>query len=252
MSNLVSFLRRLKGFLKADKAWRKKFALYKKQLEDFKQSVDQGTSVAIFACLDDNTGITRIEPHYTYHPAWAARVLVQTMPAKHVDISSTTNFSNIASAFVPFEFYDYRPANIHLSNYKSGRADLTNLHFESNSIESLSCMHTVEHIGLGRYGDPIDINGDKKAMKELQRVLKINGNLLFVVPVGIPKIEFNAHRIYAYDAVIENFNELTLKEFSLIPDDFDDIGYITNPPLELINNQKWGCGCFWFTKVGKI
>ena len=109
-------------------------------------------------------------------------------------------------------------------------------------------MHTVEHIGLGRYGDPIDVNGDIKAMKELERVVKINGNLLFVVPIGHPRIEFNAHRIYAYDTIINAFSGMVLKEFSLVPDDFESTGYITNPPIELINKQVWGCGCFWFTK----
>ncbi len=110
-------------------------------------------------------------------------------------------------------------------------------------------MHTVEHIGLGRYGDPVDVNGDKTAMKELARVLAVNGTLLFVVPIGNPRIEFNAHRVYDYHTIISNFNTLSLKEFSLIPDDFDRTGYITNPSIELIEKQHWGCGCFWFTKL---
>jgi SAM-dependent methyltransferase len=189
-----------------------------------------------------------VEPHYTYHPAWAARVLAQLKPAKHIDISSTTKFGTIVSAFIPFEFYDYRPADIHLSGFTSGKADLVNLHFETGSIESLSCMHTVEHIGLGRYGDPIDINGDKKAMKELQRVVKKDGSLLFVVPIGNPRIEFNAHRVYAYDTIITAFDEMDLKEFALIPDDFEKVGYVIDPPRELIDKQHWGCGCFWFIK----
>jgi len=227
----------------------KNMRFYKEHFNNFKEQAEPGVEFTEYACLDDNTGTTPIEPHYTYHPAWAARVLARINPTKHIDISSTTHFGTIVSAFVPVEFYDYRPANIHLSNYTSGKADLTNLNFETNSIESLSCMHTVEHIGLGRYGDPIDVNGDIKAMKELERVVAINGNLLFVVPIGNPKIEFNAHRIYPYDTIIKAFSALALREFSLIPDDFENIGYITNPPLELINKQKWGCGCFWFTKL---
>ena len=83
-----------------------------------------------------------------------------------------------------------------------GSADLTQLHFESESIESLSCLHTVEHIGLGRYGDPIDYDGDLKAIRELKRVVVKGGSILFVVPVGKPKIIFNAHRIYSYEQII--------------------------------------------------
>src|SRR6185437_4433561 len=249
MSKTTSFLRKLKAFFKNEIDWNSKYAAYKKQLDDFKAKADPNIPISEYACLFDDTGITPIEPHYTYHPAWAARVVAKINPAKHIDISSTTHFSTIASAFVPIEFYDYRPANIHLSNYTSGKADLTNLHFETNSIESLSSMHTVEHIGLGRYGDPIDVNGDIKAMKELERVVAKNGNLLFVVPIGNPRIEFNAHRVYAYEYIIKTFSGLVLKEFSLIPDDFESTGYITNPSMELINRQHWGCGCFWFTKV---
>jgi hypothetical protein len=246
---MKAFLRKLKAFLRTELDRNKKYSLYKKQLNSFKQQLIVPTTITEYLCLDDATPITYIEPHYTYHPAWAARVLAQTKPAKHIDISSITHFSNIVSAFIPVEFYDYRPANIVLSNYVSGKADLTDLHFKSNSIESLSCMHTVEHIGLGRYGDLIDAEGDKKAMKELERVLAVNGTLLFVVPIGTPRIEFNAHRIYNYDTIINNFCGLQLKEFSLIPDDFEQTGYVTNPSMELINKQIWGCGCFWFTKI---
>ena len=249
---VISFLRKLKAFFKTEIEWNRKYATYKIQFKDFKDKIGPNVEISEYACLFDNTGTTPIEPHYTYHPAWAARVVAQINPAKHIDISSTTHFGTIVSAFVPVEFYDYRPANIHLSNYTSGKADLTNLHFETSSIESLSCMHTVEHIGLGRYGDPIDVNADIKAMKELERVVAIKGNLLFVIPIGNPRIEFNAHRVYAYNKIIERFSGLVLKEFSLIPDDFENTGYITNPPIELINKQHWGCGCFWFTKPGKI
>ncbi|MDP9047957.1 MAG: DUF268 domain-containing protein [Bacteroidota bacterium] len=249
MNKFISFLRKQKAFFRAEADWNRKYAVYKEQLNYFRDQAGPGVEIIELACLDDNTSTTPVEPHYTYHPAWAARVLAQTKPSRHIDISSITHFSNIVSAFIPTEFYDYWPAGIVLSNYSSGKADLTNLHFESGTIESLSCMHTVEHIGLGRYGDPVDVNGDKTAMKELARVLAVNGTLLFVVPIGNPRIEFNAHRVYDYHTIISNFNTLSLKEFSLIPDDFDRTGYITNPSIELIEKQHWGCGCFWFTKL---
>jgi len=248
MISPLTFLRRVKAILKDDLEVSKRQRLFTQQLADFKAQLTEPVNITLYPCLYDNTANTAIEPHYTYHPAWAARVLAQTNPPKHIDISSITQFSNIVSAFIPTEFYDYRPANIVLSNYSSGKADLTNLHFESDSIESLSCMHTVEHIGLGRYGDPIDVDGDKKAMNELARVLAPNGNLLFVVPIGDARIEFNAHRVYAYQTIIDNFSGLMLKEFSLIPDDFEQTGYIANPSIDIINKQHWGCGCFWFTK----
>lgn len=198
--------------------------------------------------LFDKTEETIFDPHYIYHPAWAARIIAQTKPKEHTDISSTLYFSTILSAFVPVRFYDYRPANIKLDNLHVGKADLLSLPFANNSIESLSCMHTIEHIGLGRYGDPIDPDGDLKAIKELKRVLAPNGNFLFVVPIGQPMICFNAHRIYSYDQVVSYFKELKLMEFSLIPDNGRQFGIIKNASREQSNDQKFGCGLFWFSK----
>ncbi|MDD2340089.1 MAG: DUF268 domain-containing protein [Methanosarcina sp.] len=202
-----------------------------------------------YLCLNDKSSTTPFDAHYIYHPAWAARIIAKTKPAVHVDVSSTLHFCSILSAFVPVKFYDYRPADLKLSNLSSGSTDLLSLPFSSNSIESLSCMHTVEHIGLGRYGDPIDPDGDLKAIAELKRVLAVGGNLLFVVPIGgIAKIMFNAHRIYAYSQIMEYFSELQLEEFSLILDMPLSNGLISNATEDDANKCTYGCGCFWFKK----
>jgi SAM-dependent methyltransferase len=143
------------------------------------------------------------------------------------------------------DFYDYRPAALHLSNLKSQHADLTALPFSSSSLTSVSCMHTIEHVGLGRYGDPIDPEGDLKAINELKRVCAVNGSLLIVVPVGIKKIQFNAHRIYDPFDIIEYMSGFELKDFSLI----DDHGTFTEKAdLKVAATQKYGCGCYWFIK----
>jgi ubiquinone/menaquinone biosynthesis C-methylase UbiE len=132
------------------------------------------------------------------------------------------------SAFIQVELYDYRPANIKLNNLIIKKADLLSLPFPDNSISSLSCMHTLEHIGLGRYGDTIDPQADLKAVEEIKRVATPNGNLLIVVPIGQPKICFNAHKIYSYKQIKSYFNNFKLKEFSLIPDNAKQVGMIIN------------------------
>ncbi len=204
-----------------------------------------------YPCLNDNTGTTEFDRHYVFHLAWAARVLKETRPEVHVDLSSSLYFCSIVSAFMPVKFYDYRPAALGLSNLTSESSDLLNLKFDDESIQSLSCMHVVEHVGLGRYGDPIDPDGDLKAMRELTRVLAAGGSLLFVVPVGEPKIMFNAHRIYSYEQVVTSFHELELKEFALIPDNPQDGGLIYGATREQVDKQSYGCGCFWFVKRGR-
>ena len=199
----------------------------------------------MYPCLDDRISTTPFDQHYIYHPAWAARILATNKPEYHVDISSILSFSTIVSAFIPVKFYDYRPAEISLSGLESESADLLALPFADGSIPSLSCMHTVEHIGLGRYGDPIDPGGDIKAIRELIRVLKTGGDLLFVTPVGKPKIAFNGHRVYSHLQIMEYFSTLNLMEFSMIP---DSGGLIINADPEMVSKQEYACGCYWFRK----
>lgn len=199
-------------------------------------------------CLDDKNSNTPFDKHYIYHPAWAARVLAKTKPARHVDISSSLSFSTLVSAFIPVDFYDYRPALIGLSNLNSNFGDLMRLSFSDGELQSVSCMHVVEHVGLGRYGDTQDFDGDVKAIAELKRIVKPGGDLLLVVPVGAPKIVFNAHRIYSYEQILGNFEGFELKEFSLITDFGSPEGMVENAPPELVRQQEYGCGCFWFRK----
>jgi len=179
----------------------------------------------VYPCIKDKTIQTGFDRHYVYHTSWAARVLAEAMPTKHIDISSSLYFSGIVSAFIPVDFYDFRPADITLSELRSKQGDITKLPFADNSQSSLSCMHVIEHIGLGRYGDPIDSEGDIKSAAELSR---------------------NAHRIYTYELVQKLFPTLTLKEFTLIPEHSGDM--IRNADPSLAQNEHYACGCFVFTK----
>ena len=227
------------------------FKKFKKDFYDFKKLSKKDNRFNVNwkdkrPCMDDNTSTTKFDSHYIYHPAWAARILAKTKPEKHIDISSTLHFCSIISAFIPTEFYDFRPAKLSLKNLTSKQIDSTSLPFKANSINSLSCMHTVEHIGLGRYGEKVNSKGDLNAIKELIRVLAISGNLIFAVPVGKPKIIFNAHRIYSYKQILKYFNDLELLEFTLITDNGD---FISNAREELADIQNYGCGCFWFKKI---
>lgn len=109
-------------------------------------------------------------------------------------------------------------------------------------------MHVVEHIGLGRYGDQFDPDGDLKAIAELKRVLAVTGSLLFVVPVGKPRIMFNAHRIYSYEQIRDYFIDLELVEFTLIPDHPAQGEMMRHAESNEVNRQSYACGCFWFRR----
>jgi SAM-dependent methyltransferase len=232
-------------FKKADHRLKK----FYQQLKMFKELDNQLPSghceMDITPYLNDATAETFFDAHYIYHPAWAARIIKNNEPELHIDISSTLHFCSILSAFVKTKFYDFRPAKLTLSGLDCLATDLTALPFATGSIESLSCMHTIEHIGLGRYGDPVDPRGDLKAITELKRVCRSGGTLLIVVPVGQRKIVFNAHRIYHPADIIGMMNGFVLKNFSLV----DDRGnYIENASFDEAAEQGYGCGCFWFLK----
>ena len=205
------------------------------------------------ACLADRTALTTFDRHYVYHPAWAIRILLETRPAEHVDVSSLLHFAAMASAVVPVRFYDYRPAPLRLGNLSCGQADLMALPFADRSIASLSCMHVLEHIGLGRYGDPIDPRGDRKALAELERVLAPGGTLLVVVPVGRPRVQFNAHRIYDPATIVESLPALRLRSFAVVPDaparPEEDPGLADDPDFAIARRQRYGCGCFRFERA---
>ena len=117
-----------------------------------------------YPILNDKLSQTGFDKHYVYHTAWAARILKQINPKKHIDISSDIRFVTMVSAFIPIDYYEYRAANLKLDNLTSKSADIVNLPFKDNSIKSLSCMHVIEHIGLGRYGDTLDPEGDTKVL----------------------------------------------------------------------------------------
>jgi len=206
----------------------------------------------MYPCVRDKTVTTGFDRHYVYHTSWAARVVKEINPEYHVDISSSLYFSGIVSAFIPVHFYDYRPADLGLSNLESKEGNLHNLPFADKSVKSISCMHTIEHIGLGRYGDPIDAMGDVKAVNELKRAVAVGGSLLIVVPIGGKSIiEFNAHRIYTYNQITSLVldSEFKLKEFSFIPEDGKDGGLIRNADPKATESAKYACGCFWFVRL---
>jgi hypothetical protein len=118
-----------------------------------------------FPCLSDDTATTGFDPHYVYHVAWAVKKIYESKPREHVDVSSSLHFCSAIAPFTKTTFIDFRPATLQLDNLNCIAGDLNEAdQWKHREFESLSCMHVVEHIGLGRYGDTLDVNGDIKAI----------------------------------------------------------------------------------------
>ena len=199
----------------------------------------------LYPCLSDATIKTGFDPHYFFQAAWLARKLAASRPPNHTDIGSEVGMVGVISAFVPIEFLDIRPLDVPLKGLSCRKDNLTGLTLPSDSVESLSCLHVLEHIGLGRYGDPLDPDGHVKAAGELSRVLAYNGNLYLSVPVGRERACFNAHRVFSVDTVRKLFSTLDLSEFALV----DDHGrFEPNTDASLADSCEYACGLFHFVK----
>jgi SAM-dependent methyltransferase len=201
----------------------------------------------IHPCLEDkydNAGSTTGD--YFHQDLWVARKVFAANPLEHWDIGSRVDgFITHLLTFRSVNVIDIRPLESNISGLVFHQGDITNLSFLDNSIGSLSCLHTMEHIGLGRYGDPIDPSGCFKGMKELQRVLAPGGRLYFSVPIGQERVEFNAHRVFNPLTIIESFSALNLINFVAV----NGTGDLVEPTqLENFINVKYACGIFVFQK----
>lgn len=202
-----------------------------------------------FPCLVDWTAKTPFDPHYFYQSAWMSRKLSNAAPMVHVDIGSSVLMIGVISAFVPTLFLDYRPLYTSIKGLTSLGGDILHLPFASNTIQSLSCLHVIEHIGLGRYGDPLDPDGSKKAARELVRVLAQNGRLYLSTPVGCERLQFNAHRVFAPESIVSMFDGLELVDFAIVDDNYT---FYDHPTLDGFTDSTYACGMFEFTKSHQL
>lgn len=195
--------------------------------------------------LHERTASHDLDAHYFYVNAWASRRIANSAPNLHFDVGSQVVLSTVLSATRPVVFIDYRPLTARLDGLQSLAGDLLRLPLRDRSVRSLSCLHVAEHVGLGRYGDPVDVAGTRKAAAELTRTLAPGGHLFFAVPVGRERVVFNAHRVHAPATIRDYFASLNLREFSGV----DDRGtFVENVPLDAFKDDEYACGLFWFTK----
>ena len=182
---------------------------------------------------------------YFFMGAWVARRIYESGAEHHVDIGSQRPIIGTLSAFTKVTYIDLRPLEANLPNLECRKGTLLSLPFEDDQVTSLSCLSVAEHIGLGRYGDPLDPQGTKTACRELARVLAPGGVLYFAVPIGTPRVCFNAHRIHSFRQVVDMFPDLTITEVSGT-DSSGEYREFVEP--EFFDGQAKGCVFIRFTK----
>lgn len=199
-----------------------------------------------FPQLWDRLPASPYDRHYFPQDVWAARRIADHAPAAHVDVGSRVDFVGFLTAIVEdVTFVDIRPLDARIPRLRGVAGSVLDLPFEDRSLASVSCLHVAEHIGLGRYGDPLDPEGSRKAARELQRVIAPGGQLLFTGPMGAPRVCFNAHRIHDAADVRRWFDELEVVRFAAVTDDGvfrEDV-----EPRDLAG-QRYACGMFCLTR----
>jgi SAM-dependent methyltransferase len=191
--------------------------------------------------------------HYFHQDLLVARRIFQNNPKRHVDIGSRTDgFVAHVAVFREIEILDIREMVSKVPNIKFRQADLMQLPTGmENYCDSISALHSIEHFGLGRYGDPIDYNGHTKALTNIARIVEPGGKFYFSVPIGPQRIEFNAHRVFSVPYLLNILSEnFSIDSFSYVNDKGDLFENVKMEPasVERSFNCTWGCGIFELTR----
>ncbi len=208
----------------------------------------------LYPCLDDRFDTAgSIPQHYFYQDLIVANKIFKANPQKHVDIGSRIDgFVAHVASFREIEVFDIRKLDYKIPNVKFVQADLTAEDFSiQNYCDSISCLHAIEHFGLGRYGDIPDINGHLKGLANISKILNSGGTFYFSTPIGKQRIEFDAHRVFSLKYLIDYFREdYEIKSFSYINDKEELKTDIKLNPAEIENslNCRYGCGIFELVK----
>ncbi|RMG37971.1 MAG: DUF268 domain-containing protein [Methanobacteriota archaeon] len=224
--------------------------LYRKLLKDYKQFKAAGGKIEFHNIAPvfniDNSDRQSGGGQYFYQDIWALRILSQARPEVHVDVGSRYDgFVGQATVISKIIEVDIRPPSFRLENLVFIRGDVMQLPFKNESVSSLSSLHTLEHIGLGRYGDPIRPEGTIEAITELRRVLKKNGHLLISVPIGKERVEFNAQRIFNPVTILRLMKDFQLISFAAINDENQ---FVSPARPEDYIYAKYSCGLFELSK----
>ena len=171
----------------------------------------------ILAQIGDWHSTTPIS-YYFYQDSWAFRKVAERRPPQHVDVGSTALLVGCFAGIMPTVSIDVRPLEATLPGLESRAGNITEMPFADGTVVSLSALCVIEHIGLGRYGDPVDPDGTRKAARELSRIIAPGGDLYVSAPIGRSYIAFNAHRCFGKDEFIEMFPGLKLVEYQLVND----------------------------------
>lgn len=191
---------------------------------------------------------------YFHQDLLVARRIHERQPDRHIDVGSRIDgFVAHVASFREIDVVDIRPMMNNIPGVRFLQADLMSVVPETlvEATDSLSCLHTIEHFGLGRYGDRLDADGHLVGLDNLLTILRPGGTLYLSVPIGPQRIEFNAHRVFSIQYLMQMLEgRCTTKSFSYVDDQGDLHRDVALSHESIANNFgcTLGCGIFELVK----
>ncbi|WP_165372419.1 DUF268 domain-containing protein [Nocardioides iriomotensis] len=180
-----------------------------------------------YPCLSDRYDVSGVaKGQYFHQDLLVAQQIHAAKPERHVDVGSRVDgFVAHVAAFMPIEVVDIRPLTTTAENITFTQRDLMIADPEFDDYtDSLSCLHTLEHFGLGRYGDPVDYDGYRKGFDNLARMVRPGGTFYLSVPISRrQRIEFDAHRLFEVPHVVELVEDQFDIKTAAIVNDAEDV-----------------------------
>lgn len=249
---LKASVRRLIHALQEILRYPNRLSRYLKDLVAFRSS--GGTASGLWPVLgdfEDQAGIAR--GHYFHQDLLVATYVFENTPRRHIDVGSRVDgFVAHVAAFREIEIVDVRPfVNTAHSQIGFLQQDMMSSAIESGPVaDSISCLHAIEHFGLGRYGEPIDPEGHLRGFSNLVKMLEPGGHLYISFPIGAQsEVLFNAHRVFSPLEILDwpgCETHLSLKRFDFVDDQGDlhtNVDLLGNLPI-----LHYGCGIYTFVK----
>jgi len=204
-------------------------------------------------------GSTRNE--YFWQDLLVAQRIFLGRPLRHVDVGSRIDgFVAHVASFRSVEVFDIRPVNSDIPGVVFKQADLMSADSVASLCagnvgycDSLSCLHAIEHFGLGRYGDPVNPFGYRQGIENLSQLLRPGGRLYLSTPIGSERVEFNANWVFDPNTIVRVANAagLHLDELTVL-DQQGGNQTVLSPSLDKLNalaKEHYHLGIFHFLKA---
>jgi len=199
-----------------------------------------------------------IDNEYFWQDLVVAKKVHAMMPDRHLDVGSRLDgFIAHVSLFTNVQCIDIRPISTSIPNVQFIQCDICDYENVSSIImkygecDSMSCLHALEHMGLGRYGDTISGSAVKQSIANMTMFLRRGGKLYLSTPLGFPAVYYNANYIFEPKKLITYASSvgLDLESLTVLSSsnrNINDLGL--EHKLEVLSTEKYNLVLLEFIK----